>query len=117
MTLSAGKQNKPYGFVKAAALVLVASLGLWGCARHSSGYADNTDRIRAVEARCVKLEQDYRSVAQARDKVKRDLATMEEEVGRLQKELADHIALVRERDELQKQLKTVRGEREQIRGS
>ena len=115
MSPSASKQHNLSGIVKAAALVLVVSLGLWGCARSSTSQSNNTDRIRALEARCVKLEQDYRSVAQARDKAKKDLAGVEEELGRLQKELSDHVALVRERDDLRKQLKSSQTERGAIR--
>jgi hypothetical protein len=110
----ASNQNNLSGFARAAAAMLVVSLGLWGCARRPVEQSNNGDKVRAVEARCVKLEQDYRSVAQARDKARKDLAAAEEESARLQKELADRNALVRERDELRTQLKANQAEKEQI---
>src|SRR4051794_38439165 len=109
----ANKQKKLSGLARVAATVMVVSLGIWGCARRPVEQSNNTDKVRAVEARCVKLEQDYRSVAQARDKARKDLAAAEEESGRLQKELADRETLVRERDELRKQLKASQTEKEQ----
>jgi chromosome segregation ATPase len=108
------KEKNLSGFARAAATVMVVSLGLWGCARRPAEQSSNGDRVRTVEAKCVKLEQDYRSVAQARDKARKDLAAAEEETARLQKELADHQALLRERDELRKQLKANQSEKDQI---
>jgi chromosome segregation ATPase len=110
----ASKQKNLSGLARAAAVVMVVSLGVWGCARRPAEQSSNTDRVRAVEARCVKLEQDYRSVAQARDKARKELGTAEEESARLQKELTEHEALLRERDELRKQLKANQTEKEQI---
>jgi chromosome segregation ATPase len=80
---------------------MVVSLGLWGCARRPSDNSQS-ERIRSLEGRCVKLEQDYRTVAQARDKARRELATLEEEAARLQREAADREALIKERDDLRK---------------
>jgi hypothetical protein len=89
------------GAARAAALILVVSLGLWGCAR-KPGEKGSSEQVRTLEGRCVKLEQDYRTVAQARDKARRELATLEEEAARLQREAADREALIKERDELRK---------------
>ncbi len=108
------EQNRLSGSARLAAVVMVISLGVWGCARGPADQSSNSDRVRAVEARCVKLEQDYRSVAHARDKARKDLTAAAEESTRLQKELADHEALLKERDELRKQLKSSQNEREQI---
>ena len=42
----------------------------WGCAKaptpHSTAHAE---RIRALEAKCVKMEDDYRGVVSARDQM------------------------------------------------
>jgi septal ring factor EnvC (AmiA/AmiB activator) len=109
----ASKQKRSSGYARVAAAMLVVSLGIWGCARRPVEQSNNGDRVREMEARCVKREQDYRSVAQARDKVKKDLATSEEEVARLQKELTDRDTLARERDELRNQLKASLAQNEQ----
>jgi septal ring factor EnvC (AmiA/AmiB activator) len=80
------------GVVKIVIVVMVVCLGLWGCARKpSSGGATSGDRLRALESRCQKLEQDYRQVAGARDQARAELA-------RLQKEVEERAALLRERD-------------------
>src|SRR5262249_40331460 len=69
-------------------------------------------RSHTLEARCVKLEQDYRTVAQARDKARKDLTALEEENARLKSEAADRDALVKERDEARHQAETVQTERD-----
>jgi hypothetical protein len=108
----ASKQSTLWTQARVATVVLVASLGLWGCARKP---AASSDRVRVLESRCVKLEQDYRTVQQAHDKAKKELASLEEEAARVQKDLASHDALVKERDELRKQTKAAETEREQLR--
>jgi hypothetical protein len=107
--MSPVRKEQLSGAAKLAAVVLVFSLGLWGCAR-KSGETAQGDRVRALEGRCVKLEQDYRTVIQARDKARRDLAALEEEAGRLQREAAAKEALLKERDALRK----LAGQREQL---
>jgi phage-related tail protein len=100
------------GIVKVSAVVLVVTLGIWGCARKPAD--GNADRIRALEARCVKLEQDYRTVAQARDKSRQELAALEEEVARQKTALAERESLVKDRDDLRKQAEAAHVEREQL---
>src|SRR5215472_16563768 len=99
--MSPASRNKLSGAAKVGAVVLVVSLGLWGCARKSSE-PGQSDRVRSLEGKCVKLEQDYRTVVHARDKARRDLAALEEETARLQREVAEKEALVKERDQLRK---------------
>jgi chromosome segregation ATPase len=100
------------GIVKISAVVLVVSLGIWGCARKPA--ESTADRLRSLEARCVKLEQDYRTVAQARDSARKDLAALEEEVNRQKTDAANHEATAKERDELRRQVETVQFERERL---
>lgn len=83
--------NSLAGFVKFGAVVIVVSIGLWGCSR-SPGTTATQDRLRSLESRCSQLEQDYRTVAQARDRARRDLAQAQEQLARhgdLQRELTD----------------------------
>jgi hypothetical protein len=101
------------GAAKVAAVVLVVSLGIWGCARKPEERAQ-TDRIRALEGRCVKLEQDYRTVAQARDKARRELLKVDEEVARLQRETVDRESLVKEREELSRLVQANQNERDRL---
>lgn len=95
MSLSAKKNV--FGMMKLAGVVLVVTLGIWGCARKPADA--NGERVRTLEARCAKLEQDYRTVAQARDRARKDLTALEEENARLKSESTERESLVKERDE------------------
>ena len=66
---------------KALVITVVATLGLWGCAQEKNGGRGNA-RIRALESKNSKLEDDFRDVAAARDQVKRKLRTAEQERAR-----------------------------------
>src|SRR5713101_4755431 len=90
-------------------VLVVATLGVWGCSQGNSG--TQAERIRALEARCAKLEDDYRTAATVRDQARKKAATLEEERAQLQKDLeaqtkqlqAEQEAaklVVKERDEL-----------------
>src|SRR5262245_40513931 len=100
--------------VKVVAVVVVVCLGLWGCARKPNQPAAANDRVHVLESRCQKREQDCRAMAAARDKARKELAAMEEEVVRLQKEAADRAALAKECQNLRQQLKTGAAAREQM---
>jgi chromosome segregation ATPase len=88
---------------KALIVLVVAACGVWGCA---SGPANQqtaqTERIKALEAKCGKLEEDYRSATTARDQARRRLTGVEEE----------REALTKERDYLQKQVEQRTSERD-----
>jgi TolA-binding protein len=97
-------------------IVMVAiAVGVWGCARGPSDHGSQAERIRALENRCAKLEQDFRTAVGARDRARKQLAAVEEERAQLQKEAADRAALVKERDELRRQLASRTNERDVLR--
>jgi septal ring factor EnvC (AmiA/AmiB activator) len=117
-----GKQGKPgklqgatdmTGANKALMVVLiVATLGLWGCAQNPTGSATSA-RIRDLEARTAKLEEDYRAAASARDQLRKRLTATEEQ--RVQG--ADKLQVVtRERDELKQQINVRGAERDALHG-
>lgn len=85
-------------------MVLVAAAGLWGCAQGPSGHAQ-AERVKGLEAKCAKLEEDYRAVAAARDQIRKKTADLEAEVAQLR-------AVVKERDELRHQVTARTGERD-----
>src|SRR5262249_8492724 len=68
---------------KALAVLVVAALGLWGCAQGPANGAGSAERIKALEGKCAKLEDDYRAVASARDQLRKKLAEADEQRGRL----------------------------------
>lgn len=94
------------GILKISAVVMVVSLGIWGCARKPVDRTAGNDRIRSLEGKCVKLEQNYRTVAEARDRARA-------EASRLQREVTDIEALTKERDELRQQAKEAIAQRDQ----
>jgi hypothetical protein len=99
---------------KVLSVMLVAILGLWGCARGPVGQSATADRIRSLETKCTKLEDDYRSVAGARDQARKQVDALKAEQARLQKELADKQAVLKERDDLRQQVSTRTNERDNL---
>jgi uncharacterized coiled-coil DUF342 family protein len=78
------------------------------------GQSAQTDRIHSLETKCSKLEDDYRSVAGARDQARKQVAALESERARLRKELADKQAILKERDSLRQQIATRTNERDNL---
>jgi chromosome segregation ATPase len=96
-------------------LIVVTTLGLWGCAQGNSATAQ-AERIHALEARCSKLEDDYRAAVTVRDQARKKSITLEEQVAQLQKDLAaqqETVKLVtKERNELRQIVESRTGERD-----
>ena len=91
---------------RAAAVLFVSLLGLWGCAQGPTGTAQ-AERLKALEAKNARLEEDFRAAAGTRDQLRQQLAKAEDHLGKLQ-------AVVRERDELRVALTTRTTERDQV---
>jgi septal ring factor EnvC (AmiA/AmiB activator) len=100
---------------KALVVLVVALLGLWGCAQHP-GHAGG-DRLKAAEAKLAQLEEDYRVVTAARDQVRKKLADVEAQRAKLQQDLEEQQQnLGKERDDLKQQLGTRTAERDAVQG-
>ena len=103
-------------------VLLVAAVGVWGCSQANPGQsAAQADQIRALQAKCNKLEDDYKSAAAARDQARKRVATLEEEraavdeqVAQLQKQVEAGKLVVKERDDLRQQIDSRTGERDQL---
>ncbi|MFO0877547.1 MAG: hypothetical protein U0840_09245 [Gemmataceae bacterium] len=106
MSLKPRKEETLSGTMKIGIVILVVTVGVWGCARKTDNRVGTNERVRVLETRCQKFEQDYRIVAQARDAARKEAALLREETERLQKELADKAALIQERDQLLAQVKS-----------
>ena len=95
-------------------VLVVATLGVWGCGQ--GGSSSQAERIRALEAKCAKLEDDYRAAATVRDQARKKTAGLEEERAELQKDLEDkgkQLQLVtKERDELRQNVEVRTTERD-----
>lgn len=100
---------------KVLSVMLLALLGLWGCARGPAGHSSaQAERIRSLETKCSKLEDDYRSVAGARDQARKQLAALEAERTRLQRDLADKQLVLKERDSLRQEVASRTNERDNL---
>ena len=94
-------------------VMLFSTLGLWGIAQQKNGaYAS---RLRDLEARHVKIEDDQRAFAQQTDKNQRRIATLEVEKADLTQAVEELKVVVAERDQLRQQLVVRTNEREQTK--
>lgn len=91
---------------KALVLLLISTIGMWGCARGPAGGSGAPERMRALESRISKLEQDFRAAAAARDQLRMELAAIEEQ----------RAALEKERDDLRSQVTARVSERDAVQG-
>jgi septal ring factor EnvC (AmiA/AmiB activator) len=97
---------------KALSVMLVTLVGLWGCARGPVGQSAQAERIRSLESKCARLEDDYRAVASARDQARKQLAALETEKANL---VADKQTVAKERDSLRQQIATRTNERDNLK--
>jgi uncharacterized coiled-coil DUF342 family protein len=107
---------------KVLIVVVVATLGLWGCARNPAGQTGQADKVRLLEGQCAKLQGDYRNAAAARDQARQQMGSLRDERARLlnerdqlQKKLAAQQQLRRERDELRREINSRTSERDALR--
>ena len=101
---------------KLLTVLVVAVLGLWGCAKGPANPNTQGEKVRSLESRCAKLEEDYRIVASARDDARKKGTSLEEENKRLKAQLQNEQdtekVLAKEREELRQQVETRVGERD-----
>jgi septal ring factor EnvC (AmiA/AmiB activator) len=99
---------------QAVGLAIVFLFGLWGCSRAPSSESGTAtaEKLKAVETKLAKLEEDFRATASARDQLARKLATAEGQVDRLNKDVKARDDLIQtrtaERDQATNQFKTLR---------
>jgi septal ring factor EnvC (AmiA/AmiB activator) len=99
---------------QALVILLVAALGLWGCAQ---GPANANGAAKALEGKLAKLEEEYRAVTSARDQVRKKLAEAEEQRIKAQQDLEQlRAANAKEREELRQELSQRTGERDALQG-
>jgi septal ring factor EnvC (AmiA/AmiB activator) len=87
---------------KALAILVVSTLGLWGCAKGPT--SSSSERIKALEAKVSRLEGDVKLGETAREQLRKKLATADEQLNKLQKD----------RDELDKSLTVRTSERDTL---
>ena len=96
---------------KALTVFMVSVLGVWGCAKASPNSTAQTERIQALETKCTRLEDDYRTTAVARDQARKQASGLEQEKTQLeeqreqmQKEIDQLKLVVKERDRLRQEV-------------
>jgi len=99
---------------KALVILVVAALGLWGCAQGPAHSGASAERVKTLEGKVAKLEEDGKALTSARDQVRKKLAESEEFRIKIQQELdQQQAAIAREREDLRNQLNTRTTERDQ----
>lgn len=94
------------------AVLVISSLGIWGCAQQKNGA--QAHKIRDLEARYAKIEDDYRSVIAANESTRKKLAQMELQRAELLQQVEDLKVIAQERDELQQRLSARTQERDAV---
>ena len=98
--------NRAY---RAIIVLSVLAVGLWGCSQGPSQRAAFADRIKALETKCARLDDEFKAMTSSRDTARQNLAKAEDHIVKLQ-------AVVKERDELRVQLQVRTNERDQVTG-
>jgi uncharacterized coiled-coil DUF342 family protein len=100
---------------KALVVLLVAALGVWGCAQGSAQQgASHSKKNDALEMRYAQKEDECRLLVAARDLIRKKLAEVEEQRCRMLQELRQYRGVRQERDELRQQLLTRTSERDAL---
>src|SRR5262249_39073151 len=93
-------------------VMVLAPLGLWGCAQEKNGAANT--KIRDLAARNGKLEEDVRLATTTGEGLRRKLAQAEAQRADLAKRVEQLEGAVQERDDLRKHLESRTGERDTL---
>lgn len=93
-------------------IMLFSTLGLWGCAQQKNGsYAS---RLRDLENRYTKLEDDYRALINLSERHQRRITQLEKERTELTAKVEDMQKVAEERDELQTKLTATTRQRDTL---
>jgi hypothetical protein len=83
--------------------MLTMMLGLWGCTQNGAPTSGNA-RLRELEAKSARLEDDYKTAATARDQARKKVALLEEQRALLTQQVEHLERIAKERDELKQLL-------------
>ena len=93
----------------AAFAVIALGLGLAGCADGPNSRAALIERVKLLEEKNARIENEMRAMAESRDQARQQLHKAEEHIQKLQ-------LVVKERDDLRLQIKLRVSERDQLNG-
>ena len=92
-------------YQRGLAVLVVAALGIWGCAQGPAGGA-TAEKIKSLESKVTRLEDDFRSATVARDQFRKKLQDAEAAASELRQEVEALQPVIKERDDLRTQLKS-----------
>jgi chromosome segregation ATPase len=96
-------------------IVLAGALCVWGCTQSSGSNKSRTEKIKSLEDKLAKLDDENKSVTLARDQLRKKLIESEEQKLKLQHALEEQqTASARERDELKSQVAARTNERDNL---
>jgi hypothetical protein len=101
---------------KILSALMVAVVGVWGCAQGTVGSSGEAERIKALEAKNARLLDDYRAAASARDQLRQKLAATEQLFAQARQEVEQLQETVKVCDELREQLAACTCERDIVQG-
>jgi chromosome segregation ATPase len=99
---------------QAIGVLIVTLFGLWGCSRAPSadgGSSATAEKLKAVETKLARLEDDFRAAASARDQLSKKLMAAEEARTALQGQVAKMTQDIKAKDE---QLQARTAERDSV---
>jgi len=96
-------------------IILAGALCIWGCTQSSGTNNVKAEKLKSVEEKLSKLEDENKSVALARDQLRKKLIETEEQKVKLQRQMEElKNTTIRERDELKSQLAARTTERDSV---
>jgi septal ring factor EnvC (AmiA/AmiB activator) len=99
---------------KALVIAVVATLGVWGCAKGPAGGYAGADRIKTLEAKNAKLEEDCRVATTASEQLQKRVAALEQQRNQMQHKLEQLQLVTKERDGLRQQVEARTSERDAL---
>ncbi len=99
---------------KVFVLFLIGLLGAWGCAQGPGNTRASAERIRILEGKISKLEEDFKASLTVREQLRKKLATVEEDRIQLSQQVEQLQSIVRERDVLKHQVTVRTVERDNV---
>src|SRR5438128_10755680 len=99
---------------KALIVLVIALIGTWGCAQGPANGPASAERIRALETKIAKLEDDFRTSVSVREQLRKKLTGAEADRTTLSQQIEQLQAVVKERDELRQQLANRTTERDSL---
>jgi septal ring factor EnvC (AmiA/AmiB activator) len=97
---------------QALGVLVVALFGLWGCSRAPSADSGSAEKLKAVESKLARLEDDFRAAASARDQLTKKLIAAEEARAALLRDIKGKDDLLQartsERDQVAGQFKALK---------